>query len=74
MHRAVPLALGIGSVVLSELLGYVYGDGIDNGADAGLVKPVPLRPLRHRVWVEQAIGSDLRLVALDVGLHLIRIS
>jgi hypothetical protein len=37
MHRPISLSVGIGAVVLPELLGNVCGDGIDNGADTGLV-------------------------------------
>jgi hypothetical protein len=73
VHRAVSLTIGICPVVLTELLGNVCGDGIDDGTDAGLVEPVAICPLCHRMRIEQAIASNLRLVAFDIGLHLVRV-
>lgn len=69
---AIASAVTIHAVFFAERLRNVAGDRVDDRGQVGLVQAVAVRPLGDGVRIEQPVGADLRLVALDVLFDCIR--
>ena len=63
----------VSPVFLSEHLGNIGCNGIDNGSDIRLVKTIMQSPRGDFMRIEQTFISRLDLVSLDVVFHLVGI-